>query len=289
MFFRVVSVTTPSSDLYKPGPSGLQASSRQTSGPVASTSRGQHQQPLPPASSFHHSNRHPAAANSCKRSSTGLTSYQRAQFRNGKKPFSYSGGGKRLENGTGPPTGPKWSRYEVMQMRRTIRNAPHSHFFYRKLLFEIQKKASNYRTVLNSEAFSDLEEAFREIHVNYKLYQSRRLGGAGSSGALKKAHSLVDLQQILSRSKKAAKSTANGGGGGRQGVQDELSTSETDQDPEMAAAVAAYESEHREALNQQVIQHAMKPSNVMASFLGQLKSNQIQFANHLYTSSDSEE
>lgn len=56
-------------------------------------------------------------------------------------------------------------------MRRIIRKARNSEYFFRKLIFEIKKKVRNRNTILNDSLFSHLHDYFDEIYYADLLRQ----------------------------------------------------------------------------------------------------------------------
>ena len=164
-----------------------------------------------------------------------------------------------------------------MKMRRTIRNAQKSPYFYRKLLLEIQKKFCNFDTILNAPEFAYLEDFFKDIHSNSKLFKTRRLsGGTDGHGHSKKALSYDDLQHILNKQVGSSD-------------KDVTSSSEDSEDmSETGIRLRKHEEHNRTQINNDIIQHAMNPPKISTKqFLDQLDKSRIKFVNHLYTDSDS--
>lgn len=194
--------------------------------------------------------------------------------------------GDKMSPSTSSSKGPKttfsYRRKDYMNMRRIIRNSQHSPYFYRKLLREVQKKFYNYDTILSTKHFSHLEDLFKDIFYNSKLYKTSRLSGESSDK--KRALSYDDLQKMLNRSSRRDMSPDLNR---KKGEQNYTSTDDSGDMSESAIRLIQYEEDHLSQINEDTIAHAMKPKKVSTKqFLTQMERQKIKYVNRCYTSSN---
>ncbi|KAH9421163.1 hypothetical protein DERP_010104 [Dermatophagoides pteronyssinus] len=168
-----------------------------------------------------------------------------------------------------------YTKKDVHEMRRMIRNAQNSEYFFRKLLLEIKKKFYNLETILNTKHFIHLTEYFKDILLSSKLYRSNKLNNIASKRTL-------TIDEINQRLKKNSQTTTSS-----SLSRSPHSSSESDSISDCQLILEQYENANQTQLNNQIIKHALSPSHSITNQLLMMPSiNNIQFENHIYSESD---
>lgn len=212
-------------------------------------------------------------------------SYQ--QYKNGQYPAGsrfakasfnkrYNKRAKRSTNGSSPK---RFTKQDVMDMRRVLRLAPHSAYFYRQLLHEVRRKFCHFDSILNTGHFAHLEDFFTDVYCNARLFCPRTL--TDDFGHSKRAFTPQEFQRMLdanSPRNKVFRRNRSGRLCDDPGVAPDSDSDELDQE------VVKYERENLEKINQMVMGYVTSQTKLPTrQLMVYLQQEKIQFTNHLYT------
>ncbi|KAH7638457.1 hypothetical protein HUG17_2490 [Dermatophagoides farinae] len=177
-----------------------------------------------------------------------------------------------------------YNKKDIREMRRIIRNAYNSEYFYRKLLLEIKKKFYNFETVLNSRHFQHLTDYFKDVLLSSKLYRSNKLS---STVASKRTLTIDEINQRLKKNSSTTTPTTSSLSRSYSSSDSSSSSNGDNNISDCQIILEQYEYANQTKLNNQIMKHALSPSYSIASHLLMMPQiNQIQFENHIYSESD---